>query len=154
MRARCIHIHDCVFLFVSLLICITQFVVVIARLCFHHLYYNVILKYVCLSMLANSRSQVLLDRLGRCIKLFVSTKNTSCHEFAYQFGLEIFYTRKTTKTIANTESPARLFICKKQRPVFNRQRKRRKCGVNFASMCVCARMCVYMLACVRACVGA
>ena len=33
-----------------------------------HLYYN-----VCLSMLANCRSQFLLDRLGRCLNLLVST---------------------------------------------------------------------------------
>ena len=30
--------------------------------------------------------------------MFVSTDNTSCHEFATQFGLDFFYTRKTSKT--------------------------------------------------------
>ena len=43
-----------------------------------------------LSMLANCMLQFLLDRLGRCLKLFVSTESISCHEFASQFGLPIF----------------------------------------------------------------
>ena len=68
----------------------------------------------------------MLDRLGRCLKLFVFSEITSCHEFASQFGLAIFYTRKTPKTIAHTDSPARLFIWMKQRPVIARQRNRRK----------------------------
>ena len=46
-----------------------------------------ILKYVCLSQLAYRRSQFLLDRLGRYLKLFVSTDSISSHEFASQFGL-------------------------------------------------------------------
>ena len=47
-----------------------------------------------LSTFENSRSQFLLDRLGRCLKLIVSSRGTSCHEFASRFGLELFYTRK------------------------------------------------------------
>ena len=43
-------------------------------------------------------SQFLLGRLGRCLRLFVSTESTSSHEFASQFGLAFFYTRKTPKT--------------------------------------------------------
>ena len=43
------------------------------------------------------RSQVLLNRHGRCLKLFVSTDSTSCHEFASQFGLDIFLYMKNTK---------------------------------------------------------
>ncbi len=35
-------------------------------------------------------SQFLLDRLGRCLKLFVSTESTSSHELASQIGLEHF----------------------------------------------------------------
>ncbi len=42
-------------------------------------------------MLANCRSQFLLDRLGRCLKLFVSTESISCFEFASQFGLAGFF---------------------------------------------------------------
>ena len=57
-----------------------------------YLYYN-----SRLPVLANSRSQFLLDRLGRCLKLFVSTETISCHEFASPFGLAIFYTRKMPK---------------------------------------------------------
>ena len=48
-------------------------------------------------MLANSRSQFLLNRLGRCPKLFVWTERISCHEFASQFGLAIFLYAKNTK---------------------------------------------------------
>ena len=33
----------------------------------------------------------MLDHLRRCLKLFVSTESTSCHEFASQFGLYIFF---------------------------------------------------------------
>ena len=50
---------------------------------------------VCLATFADCRSQFLLDRLGRCLKLIVSYRGTSSHEFASQFGLEFFYTRKT-----------------------------------------------------------
>ena len=47
---------------------------------------------ICLSQLAYYRSQFLLDRLGSCLKLFVSTEGPSYHEFASQFGLTIFFT--------------------------------------------------------------
>ncbi len=65
--------------------------------------------------------EFLLDRLGTCLKLVISTENISCHEFASQFGLAIFYTRKTPKTIANTESPVQRFIWMKQRPAIVRR---------------------------------
>ena len=45
---------------------------------------------VCLSQLANCRSQFLLDHLGRCLKLFVSSERTFCHKFVSQFGPAIF----------------------------------------------------------------
>ena len=48
-------------------------------------------------MLANCRSQFLLDRLGRCLKLFVSTGSTSCHELVSQFGLDFFIYAKNTQ---------------------------------------------------------
>ena len=53
------------------------------------------------SPLANCRLQFLLDRLGKCFQLFISSDSISCHEFASQFGLAFLYTRKTSKTIAN-----------------------------------------------------
>ena len=56
------------------------------------------LKSVCRSTFADCRSQFLLDRLGRCLKLIVSYRGTSSHEFASQFGLEFFYTRKNSQT--------------------------------------------------------
>ena len=65
-----------------------------------NLHYN--LPQVCLSVLATCRSQFLLDRLGRCLKLIVCSQGTSCHEFASQFGLEFFYTQKKPKP----DSPA------------------------------------------------
>ena len=55
---------------------------------------------VCLSMLANCRSQFLLDCFGRCLKLFVSTVmivGPSSHEFASQLRLAIIYMQKTPK---------------------------------------------------------
>ena len=52
---------------------------------------------ISLSPFANCRSKFVLDRLGRCLKLIVSCRGTSCHEFASQFGLEFFYTRKNRK---------------------------------------------------------
>ena len=62
-----------------------------------HLYYNLpFKKSVCRSTFADCRSQFLLDRLGRCLKLIVSYRGTSSHELASQFGLAIFYTRKTS----------------------------------------------------------
>ena len=41
------------------------------------IYTMILLKYVCLSQLANCRSQFLLHRLGRCLELFVSTESTN-----------------------------------------------------------------------------
>ena len=64
-------------------------------------------------MLANGRSQFLLDRLGRCLKLFVSTASTSCHDFASQFGQYFFFIREhppPPNTIANTESPRVVYL--------------------------------------------
>ena len=51
-----------------------------------------------LSMIANSRSQFLLDRLGGCLKLLISTDSTSSHELMSQFGLKKNYTEKTPKS--------------------------------------------------------
>ena len=65
------------------------------------IYTIILLKYVCRS------SPFLLDRLGRCLKLFVSTKIPSSRELASQCGLEFFFKReKHQKTIAKTESSA------------------------------------------------
>ena len=37
----------------------------------------------------------MLDRLGRCLKLIVSSESISCHAFASQFGLEfVLYAKK------------------------------------------------------------
>ena len=50
----------------------------------------ILLKSVCLSVFANCRSQFLLDRLGKCLQLFVSSDSIILHEFASQFGLAFF----------------------------------------------------------------
>ena len=61
------------------------------------IYTILLLKSVCVSMLANCMSQFLLDRLGRYLKLFVSTESISCHEFASQFGLAFFWYPKNNQ---------------------------------------------------------
>ena len=54
------------------------------------------------TLLASCGSQFLLDRLGKCLKLFVSTVGTSCHKFASQYGLEMFlYAKLCPKTTPN-----------------------------------------------------
>ena len=50
-------------------------------------------------------SQFLLDPLGRCLKLFVSTESTSSHDFASQFGVAFFYTRKTPQQLTEDLRP-------------------------------------------------
>ena len=42
-----------------------------------------------MTLLSNCRSQFLLDRLGRCLKLFVSTVSPSCHEFVWLYSTKI-----------------------------------------------------------------
>ena len=114
---------------------------------FHlHVYYN-----YCRSKLANCRSQFLLDRLGRCIKLFVSTESTSCHRFASQFGPEFFYNImwKTPKTIANTASHTRLFIWMKHRSAPSNSDNLDDDGGGWACACVRVHACVRVRACVR-----
>ena len=73
-----------------------------------------------LSVLANSRSQFLLDRLGRCLKLFVSTESISCHEFASQFGLPIFFVREKHPKLPRIPSRPRqcLFEWSSDLPLF------------------------------------
>ena len=59
---------------------------------YRHTYIYTIILLTSVALLANCRSQFLLDRFGRCLKLFVSNDSPSCHEFASQFGQAIFYT--------------------------------------------------------------
>ena len=72
------------------------------------IYTIILLKSVCLSAFANCRSQFLLDRLGRCLKLFVSSESISCHEFASQFGLAIFLYAKNIKNLGEI---GRVVVC-------------------------------------------
>ena len=121
----------------------------------------------CLSMLVNCSSPLLLDRLGTCLKLFVSSESTSCYEFASQFGLAIVLYAKNTQNIGETGSTARVLIWMKQRPAIDSQRNRRKRsltpsrsgatdpsnsdnmnGDGGVCLCVCARACARVFACV------
>ena len=71
---------------------------IIEFLCCTQIYTIICLKSVCRSTFADCRSQFPLDRLGRCLKLIVFYRGTSSHEFASQFGLEVFNTRKNSQT--------------------------------------------------------
>ena len=61
------------------------------------IYPIICLKSVCLATFAECSSQFLIVRLGRCLKLIASTRGTFCHEFAPQFGLELFLYGKNRK---------------------------------------------------------
>ena len=120
------------------------------------IYTIILLKYVCLSAFANGRSQFLLDRLGRCIKLFLSAESISCHEFASQFGLAIFCTRKTLKKFGKI---GRIAVCIFQWPCYRlwmpaelavtagRRWIALTCTVVATAVCVC--VCVLAHACAR-----
>ena len=65
---------------------------------------------VCPSTFADCRSQFLLDRLGRCLKLIVSSGSTSCHEFASQFGLAFFLYAKNMHKLSRMPSLAHMAV--------------------------------------------
>ena len=102
--------------------------------------------YICLSMLANSWSQFLLDRLRRCLKLFISTESISCHEFASQFGLAIFLYAKNTQNYRE--------YCVAYATVYlnDRSTQTHRTATSWTAMggCVHVRLCA--CACVCACV--
>ena len=50
----------------------------------------------------------MLDRLGRCRKLIVSSESISCHEFASQFGLEFVLYAKKPPNISLIQSRLRV----------------------------------------------
>ena len=56
-----------------------------SQFCCLRVYYN--FSKICLSLFAVYRPQFLLDRLGRYLKLFVSTVIPFFHAFKSQFGL-------------------------------------------------------------------
>ena len=115
-------------------------------------------------MFANGRSQFLLDRLGRCFQLFVSSDSTSSHEFACQFGLAFFLCEKHSKPRGNRAASASVFF-NGQRPAIVTSGagrygwlaqtiqiaiQRRRC---VCVGCVCSvRAGACACACVRACV--
>ena len=52
----------------------------------------------------------MLNRLGRCLKLFVSTQSASCHDFASQFGLAIFLYVKNTQKLSRRPRPVQVSV--------------------------------------------
>ena len=107
----------------------------------------------------------MLDRLGRCLKLIVSSESISCHEFASQFGLEfVLYAKKnpnlsliqsrphvvyfngspTGHCLASVESSAPNHGVMAGRTDTRDSEQRRGGWVcAFASVSVCARACVH-----------
>ena len=87
-----------------------QYTLLLCSICFSQirLIYTIIL--LSLSVFANCRSQFLLDRLGRCILLFVSSDSTSCHEFASQFGLAFFVYAKNIHRLSRKPTLAHLAV--------------------------------------------
>ncbi len=64
-----------------------------------------------MSLFANCRWKFLLDRLGSCLTLFVSTgHSTSSHEFASQFCLALLIREKHSKT--TTKIDLRASVCR------------------------------------------
>ena len=68
------------------------------------------LKSVSQATFADCRSQFLLDRLGRCLKLIVSYRGTSSHEFAPQFGLAFFLYVKNIHKLSRMPTVAELSV--------------------------------------------
>ena len=95
--------------------------------------------------------------------MFVSTDSISCHKFTSQFGLEFFYTRKTSKT---SGKPGRQRQCLFQWPatgIVASGADRHGWATDpsnsdnlYGGVCVHARAYVHshVCACVRACVHA
>ena len=83
------------------------------------IYTIILLKSVCLSQVAILARPPDVSNCSYRQKALPLTSSRLC--LAYKF----FNTRKTPKTITNTESPARLFIWMKQRPAIDRQQNRR-----------------------------
>ena len=80
-----------------------------------------------MSVLANGSSQFLLDRMGRCFKLFVSTDSTSCYEFASQVGLEmVLYAKKSQNYHEYRVEHATVYLNEAATAI----QRRRKVGVN------------------------
>ena len=74
------------------------------------IYTIICLKSVCRSTFADCRSQFLLDRLGRCLRLIVSYRGTSSHEFASQFGLAFFLYAKNIHKLSRMPSLAHMGV--------------------------------------------
>ena len=101
-----------------------------------------------LSVFANCWSQFLLDHLGKCLKLFVSTDSTSCHDFASQSAYNFFIREKHPKPRGNRAITASVYF-NGQRPALSpaeravavgRHRIAITCTAVTAAVCVCVCM--------------
>ena len=111
--------------------------------------YTIIRSLRTLSVFANCRSQLLLDSLGRCLQLFVSSDSTFCHEFTSQFGLAFFYMRKTSKTSLKS---GRQHVCLYEWPATGIVWPASKTGVLGRTDTANSDGRGWVCACVRACV--
>ena len=116
---------------------------------------------VCMSVLANCRSQFWLDSLGRCLKLFLSTDNTSCHEswFASQFGLEYAKNTKNYReyriahaTVYLNEAATGHSTAAKGVERTDPSNSDNQNGDGGGLVCACSRVCARV--CMRACMRA
>ena len=101
----------------------------------------------------------MLDRLGRCLKLFLSSDSTPCHEFASQFGLAIFLYAKNFQNPGEIGWPARVRLNDPATGLNASGAGRHDWAqMNIANqyrsdggVCVCVHVCVLTHACARAC---
>ena len=77
-------------------------------------------------------SQFLLDGIGRCIKLFVLTDSTSCHEFASQFGLAYLLYPKNTQEISRRPTVEHTWLLLPATPVTMWSRLNRQLDIGAA----------------------
>ena len=116
-------VADCSDRFIKLLktsiwVCTFQFAYFITSLIIYiynihiqvYIYTIIRLKSVSQATFADCRSQFLLDRLGRCLKLIVSYRGTSSHEFASQFGLAFFLYVKNIYKLSRMPTVAELSV--------------------------------------------
>ena len=93
---------------------------------------------VCLSMLASCRSQFLRDRLGRCLKLFVSTDSRAyiLSQVRLSFRPSYFYTRKTPTNYREDRPSCMCLLNEQATPVTMRSRLNRQRAIGVATTAV------------------
>ena len=135
--------------------------------CYHHIYLYYNSPQVCLSVAVSKLQVAIFARSSREMSQIIRIDwQHILSRVCVSVWPRIFYTRKTSKTIANTASHTLLFIWMKQLTVIQCRRKE-GVGVNFVmvgrteqrqpewwwwwvGVSVCASVCVCVCACVRA----